>query len=342
MGRGASVGCLALVAAVTFAGCGSQGAESPSRPPGGTLYVETQHGKISAIDVSSGEMETREMPRLGLGDPPFFLVYTGDRLVFYGSGGATYAIDPDLEGPTEKLGGSWYFVPSATAGRVWLTFLDRESPATVRDLRAVKEVTVDGEGTVVAGARPPCSGPTVVAAVEGALLCEVDQGLKVFDPRTGEVRMRLPQPFVTDTVGTLVAWCGEPCPRLHISDVATGEDEAIEHPESFRFRAGLDGAFSPDGSLLALPVFSRGCPTGVGEACRLAILDLDKGTGRLIDAPKLGTKLAGSHITWSSSGERLFFLVRGGRIMAYSPETERAAPLPISVDDLKIIDMAAD
>lgn len=80
MGRCASVGCLALAAAVTLAGCGSQGAQSPSRPSSGTLYVETQHGKISAIDVSSGEMETREIPELGLGDPPFFLVYTGDRL----------------------------------------------------------------------------------------------------------------------------------------------------------------------------------------------------------------------------------------------------------------------
>lgn len=324
-----------------FAGCGGGGERSRSHPQDGKLFLETQHGTISTVDVSSGEMETQAVPELGLGDPPFFLVYTGGRLVFYGAGGATYAMDSDLDGPAEKLGNSWYFVPSTTDGRAWLTFLDRESPATVRDLRAVREVTVDGESTV-AGTRPPCSGPTVVAASDDALLCESDRGLKVFDPATGDARMRLPEPFVTDTEGALVAWCGEPCPRLHITDVATGEGEVIEHPRSFRFRAGLDGAFSPDASLLALPVVTPGCPKLSGGACRLAILDLNQGTGRLIDAPRLDTKLAGAHITWSSDGERLFFLIQGARIMAYRPETERTVPLPVRVDDLKIIDMAAD
>jgi len=88
-------------------------------------------------------MVTASFPELAPGDPPYSMVRADDALVVYG-GGRTYAIDLGLESPPRDLGASWYFVPSARADRVWLMTLDPESPDTIRDLAAVREVSLDG------------------------------------------------------------------------------------------------------------------------------------------------------------------------------------------------------
>jgi hypothetical protein len=258
------------------------------------------------------------------GDPPLRVHRTGGRLVYHGAGGV-YAIDLELKGPPDKLGAAWYFVPSATEGRVWLTFPD----AAERGVRAVAEVTVRGRVSA-RGGRPPCPGASVLAAVEGALLCQDRDGLVAFAPLNGTVLRRLPGPFPLDTHGRLVAWCAERCRRLHITDVGTGSGRAVEPDSGFRFETSYEGAFSPDGSRLALPVIARGVR-------RVGLVDVRSGTARVIAGPRLAGY---RNLTWSSSGRRLYFDARAGRIAAYDPAEDRARLLPFTLGS-RVLDMAA-
>jgi hypothetical protein len=323
-----TVASIALVVAVG----GTSDDRAPTRAGShGTLFVQLlRDGEpLVAIDLPAGEPRIVRGLALAGGDPLFRLVRTGGRLVYNGAGG-TYAIDLDLEGGPQKLAEAWYFVPSATAGRVWLTFLDRDSPATVNDLRSVAEMTVRGEVTARSPGPPPCRGPTVVAATTAALLCQGRNGMRAFDPASGEVLARIPGPFPLDTYGGLVAWCAQRCPRLHVTDVKTGRDTVVRPAEGSSFEDTYEGPFSPDGSLLAAPVL-----TG-GRARQVALVDVDEGTATIIR----GSRLSGyRNMTWASSG-LLYFEAGRGRVMAYRPGWERATLLPFRLG-AQILDMAA-
>jgi hypothetical protein len=314
-------------------GCGSTDDRKPVRGrASGALFVQLlRPGEpLAVIDLPSGEPRlVRGLALMG-GDPPVRIVRTGRRLVYYGAGG-TYAIGLALKEKPQKLGDAWYFIPSATEGRVWLAFLDRESRATVRNLRAVAEVTVQGEVTARSAGPPPCRGPTVIAALEGALVCQGGGGLRVFDPGSGDVLIRLPGLFPLDTHARLLAWCGRQCPAVHITDIGTGGETVVEPGERFRFEETYEGAFSPDGALLAAPVL-----TG-GYRRQVALIDVHEGVATVI----AGSKLSGyRNITWSSSGRWLFFEAGRGRVMAYRRGSARATTLPFRLRD-ELLDLAA-
>lgn len=341
------LGVLLALAVALPAGCGAgekqlEGRTAPATSdagdvPSGLLFLRhVREQSITRIDLASGDSATVSLPELAPGDPPFPLVEAGGRLVFYG-GSHTYALDLDLDGPPQDLGESWYFVPSGREGRVWLTTLDLESPETVRDLKAVREVTVDGEVTVSETGRPPSHGPSILAAVKDGLLFQDDDELKVWDPLAGEVTARLPGPFPAATHGNLVAWCKQGCPKLHVTDVATGEDLAVSAGDSFRFEETYEGAFSPDGTLLAVPVVTSPGTHLEGHRHRVGLVDTRAGTARLVE----GSDLADDYpaMAWSPSGEWLFFSAGAGRIMAYRPAAEEAIVLPIRAP-ASFIDMA--
>jgi hypothetical protein len=333
------VGTLLVFAVAVPTGCGA--AEKPpdrgtagatsglGDMPTGTLFLgHLREQSITRIELASGESTTISLPQLAPGDPPFHLIQTGGRLVFYG-GSHTYALDLDLKGPPQDLGESWYFVPSGREGRVWLTTLDLESPETVRDLKAVREVTVRGDVTVPETGRPPSRGPTILAAVGGGLLFQDDDELKVWDPLAEKVTARLPGPFPADTHGSLVAWCKQGCPKFHVTDVTTGNDLAISAGDSFRFEETYDGAFSPDGAVVAVPVVTSPGTHLAGHRHQVALVDVKAETARLIE----GSELADDYpaMAWASSGEWLFFSAGGGRIMAYRPGAREAIFLPVRV-----------
>ena len=318
------------------AGCGGADSET-TRKPDGRLFVQLLRSgePLAVVHLATGESRIVRDVRMAGGDPPFRLLRSGGRLVYYGPRG-TYAIDLDLKGRPQRLGEAWYFIPSATDGRVWLTFLDPDSPETVRDLRSVAEVAVRGRVTVGPAARPPCRGPTVLAAAQDLLLCQDRSGLRAFDPASGEVLMRLPGPFPLDTHGRLVAWCAGGCPKVHITDLGSGRDTVIGPDERFRFQATYEGAFSPDGSLLATPVLTRGREPGSPRR-QVGLIDVSDGTVRVI----AGSRLSGyRNMTWSSSGRWLFFQAGRGRVMAYRRGSTGATLLPFDLNS-QIIDMAA-
>lgn len=272
-----TTGALAGLSLVV-AGCGDEQQTSSAGPD--RLYLLTvpphrgavKQTPLKVVDVATGDVTITRLPRGALGDPPYFLDYTGGRLVYFGAGGDTYAINPDLEGNPTRLGESFYFVPSATPGRVWLI---HHQP------RAVSEVTVDGEVTVEPGARAPCQYG--VAALKDGLLCQ-----RIIAP--------------TDRFG-------------FVND---------------------RGAFSPDSSLLAVPVVTTDCPHPL-NACRVALVDVATGRGTLIRGPKLNRDA----LTWSPDGGRLFYAATRGRIISYSAGHRRARPLPFRLHGGYVLDMVA-
>jgi hypothetical protein len=309
---------LALVGLFALAGCGSH-AQAPRRGtvsarPAGTLYLAgTSPGTVTVVNVWAGRARRLRLRELSPGDPPYLLYPTGGRIVVYGHS-RTYAFGPSLREPARSLGESWLFVPSATAGRVWLILLDRHRFA----LHGTREVTVRGRTVFASGRRLP---HWPVGAVPSGLLLQASR-LEVWDPASGGVVRTLPGVFPAAIRGALVANCAPGCPVLHVSDTGSGEDVVIRPLAGVRFVESYDGAFSPDGRLLAVPV-------AVGRhRYRVALVDVDRRTVRLVP----GARLANDYtlLAWASSGW-LFFNAGHGRVAAYRPGTDGATVLPLRV-----------
>jgi len=258
------------------------------------------------------------------------MVRADDALVVYG-GGRTYAIGLGLESPPRDLGESWYFVPSASANRVWLMTLDRESPDTIRDLAAVREVSLDGRVARTGSERPPSRGPTILAAVSGGLLFQEADGLRLWNPETGDVTARLAGSFPAATHGDLVAWCADGCPELHLTNTATGADAAVRPDASFAFEETYDGAFSPNGALLAVPVVAS------DGRRRVALVDVKQGTAWLI----AGSELASDYpaLAWLPSGDWLVLSAGEGRLLAARADGGPATSLDVRAP-APFVDMA--
>jgi hypothetical protein len=334
----------ALLAALVLlgGGCGSTaGGEghavaADAGPTGTLVWRSLREPTLTVVDLATGEATVKQVPVLAPGDALYHLVRTGGALVVYG-GGATYSLDLEVTRPPASLGESWYFVPSAREGRVWLTELDPTSPDTVRSLRSVREVTVEGRVTVAAGEPPPCKGPTVLAAVTVGLLCQ-DDGLVLFDPATGKTLRRLGGSIPADTHDNTVAWCEPGCATFHVTDVATGEEVSVPPAASFEFHDTYDGAFSPDGSLLALPVAVHGRePALSGGSDGIALVDVRNASASLIEGSRSGAYAA---LAWSPKGDWLFFTSGDGELLAYRAGAQRAVTLPVEVRET-VLEMVA-
>ncbi len=303
---------------LALVGCGGEQRGSAQSQSSTTVYVHAVESKpvvksegITAVDVPEGHATNVDLPSFGGGDPPFSIAYTGGRLVYYG-GSATYAIDGDLTGNPDRLGRSWYFVPAATPGRLWLTVLDPESPPTARDLASLREVTVRGKTVVEQTAQPPCEGPSVWGAVGKAMVCDGNRGLAVFDPITGDVIRRLSQAsFLVAVSSERLAWCNSACSALNITDPAGKTDITVDTPRSASFIGSDTGAFTPDESRLAVPVEPR-----KGRGRGLAVVKVNDGTVELVHGAR---PASGPPMAWSSTGESLFFISGHGDLMEYRP-----------------------
>jgi hypothetical protein len=320
------------------------GGDRPPQEPSGRVFIfghttgnEIKRVGIYEVDLPAARARRLDLGPLGVGDYLKFIDVTAGHLVFIGPGGATYSISTDLKGEPKRLGASWYFVPSSSPGRVWLIYLDAESPATERDLSGGEEVSVGGQVIQPRGARPPCEGPTTVAASGQTLLCQDTNQLIAFDSRNGKVVDRLPGAFPLAAGGGLVASCGEPCPRLLLSDPTLGLHRELDPGQGFRWTAGYEGAVNPDGSELAVPVEVEASEGDGGMPRGIALVDVESGATRLING---AATYADGPIDFSSDGW-LYFVTRDGALMAYrsgQSEARQVALLP----DVTALDLAAE
>jgi hypothetical protein len=250
------------------------------------------------------------------------LAATGGRLVTF-TLGRTFSYGPALRGKPKLLGESWFFVPSAKRGRVWLALLG--NPRTVA-LRGLREVTVDGRTTVAHTPKPP-SWP--LAALDTGLVIQC-KTLDLWNPATGAIEQHLPGVFPLAAHGSLLASCEDPCPRLHVIDTRTRAQTDFQPAANFDFRAGYDGAFSPDGRLLAVPAkLHRG-------GYRVAVIDLKLRRARLLNGPRLA---AGYQFMAFGSNGHLYFHAPRARLAEWNGGA--GAPRVIAVHIPPSTDIAA-
>ena len=324
---------------------GAEPADGSADSPAGRLffygYPKSDHGAVNgtflySMDLPDGGLHRERLRTLGIGDPIDFIDFTGGRLVYFGTGGRTYSIDPQLSSKPRSLGRSFYFVASGTEGRVWL---QRRPGDRTKNSTAVDEVGVRNGRIFTRGGltRPPCPGPTVVAAVRGALLCQTDGPMVATDPSSDEILMRVPD-FPLATGGDLVAACGEPCPRLVVASPSAGEKIRLEPRSSFRWAAGYDGDFSPDLSTVAVPVK----PAGAAPRSRvreLALVNLQYGSTHLPPEGEMGIE---SGPTFSASGELVYYVARNGAVMAQRADSPDSPPTEVgSASRINVLDLAA-
>jgi hypothetical protein len=325
-GRGLTV-VACLGSALAMGGCGSRSGSShttraPERGaagPSGTLYVSSTQSEprtVTIIDAATGRLEVRGLRELSPGDAPYAIAVIAGQLVVYGRL-ATYSLGARVREPGRRIGPSWFFLPSATRGRVWLVSLNARDPSQAHGLGGVRELTLAGKVTLAHSARPPY---TPVGAVQQGLLVQ-GPTLEVWQPASGRIVRRLPGVFPMATRGSLVASCTARCAVLHITNTRDGSDLRIRPGPGFRFVSSYDGAFSPDGRLVAVPAAADG-------NSRVAIVDIARRHAKLL----AGADLASDYtlLAWASTGW-LFFNAGHGRLAAYRPGHARATILPFRV-----------
>ena len=295
-------------------------------------------GELWVVDVAGGSVRHRSLPQLSPGDPPYRVVRRGGKLVLWSY--QTLLLDPAAAAaqPSTLVRDSWIFIPSAAPDRIWVGILDPKSPETERRLTAVREVAVDGRVTV-ADVSPP-QGRWPVAATAGALVFQSHgsgQGgdqLELWNPLTGKVLRRLPGEFPVASHGDLLAWCRGSCPRLHLTNVATGKEMQVRPPAGATGFAPYQGVFSPDGKLIAVPVRSGSAPTTQDQKWRLALVDVEGETATMVQGPTLQGYV---FVDWSLAGTRVF--ITGGdrfkerMIFEYRLGSAGARRLPVMVGD---------
>jgi hypothetical protein len=293
-------------------------------------------GELWVVEVNTGSVRHLEMPELSPGDAPHRIVRRDDKLVAWGY--QTLVLDPSFDSPPSVLApDSLIFIPSAVEDRVWIGIPAPED-ADSACLQGVREMTVEGEVTVPDTRPPGCRWP--LAAVEEGLVFQMpDDTLEVWDPRSGAVVRRLPGVFPLAWQGHRLAWCDAQCADAHITDFSSGEDQVIPLPAGIFHFHGYEGAFSPDGSLLALVGLTAEDFTRADG--KLVLVHLETGETEAIEGTVVHPPY--NFVDWAASGESVF--ITGGekserrRLIEYRPAEDSVRVLPVEVGDF--YDMAA-
>ena len=305
----------------------------------GAIVFISQDRQLSVVDVDAATVDSYPLSLLAPGDPTVRLVRRGDLLVAWGSSDAQYGvhlIDPANPVAITLLSPAWMFIPSAELDRIWLGILDPNSPDTVRELSAIREIAITGEVTV--SDVPPPNGWSPVAAVLDGLLFQNEDSLLLWDPHTRADVRTIPGPFPVATWGNRIASCTSPCDQIQITDLDTSTETVVAAPEGVDSFDGYGGAFSPDGRQLAV-VGAGLTGEGVGPWTQVmaVIIDVASGNAAVVE----GTRRIGwdyPHVAWTEDSEWLLF-ANGPDLLVYQPGADTA--YIVSVELPRHIGMAA-
>ena len=332
MRRVHSVAAVACVIAAALSGCGDrvQGHADRVGGPEGTLFLAGM-GEMWEVDVASGSVEHVRLPELGAGDPPHLIAAVGDRLALWNYDVTTVPMKDPSAPPQTLARDAWIFIPAANPDRLWVGFLDPDSPATERGLGELREI--DSRGDVVTRGVTPPDGAWPYAEVGGALLFQAPKPT-LWDPVSG----RTLRTWDWDQIGdmgpvsrNLLASDIYKTGELVLTDVTTGQQQRIAPPRGMAL-LGYDGTFSPDGGTLALPVKQAGDPEADLD---LALVDVKTGGIELVPGSRVPTGYV--FTAWSSDGDAVF--MTGGErfhprvLVSYRLGDERANTLDVDVGD---------
>jgi hypothetical protein len=321
---------LCVLAAFAAGGCGARERATAEQDRTEATVFLTGIGELWVVDVDAERAVRVPRPELGAGDPPHLIAPIGDRLAMWSYDVTSVPLaDPAAE-PTTLANDGWIFIPAADPDRIWVGFLDRDSPPTERGLEELREI--DSAGNVLTRGVAPPDGAWPYAEVGGGLLFQGSRPT-LWDPETGRTIHSWEWEQIGDmgpVSGNLLASSEYESGELILTDVVTGEQRRIAPPQGGAFLA-WEGAFSPDGATLAVPVKTAG-ELG-GQA--LTLVDVAAGGAEVVP----GSAVRGGYVytAWSRDGQEVF-ITGGGpesdrEIVAYRLGDARAEPLRVAVGD---------
>jgi hypothetical protein len=308
-----AIGLLAL--AFALHGPDASADEPQASSPRHLVLALLNPERFAVVDLRTGHVAQRRLPGGTLCYSQLLVV--GDRIVFMGTGArARWAMSLPLslgEAP-RRIARADVLAPSATPGRLWVGTV-----RTRRDgFRSLREVTLDGQTTAVVQHVSP--GTTLLGAVHDGLVFRRRRSLVVFDPATGRWSRTTPGAFVVAVGQQRLASCGANCPDLLVTDGQRGLVIHAPHASSF---VPADGAFSPDGELIAVALTPWSRP-------RLALVDVARRESAVVPDVRLGQR---APLAWAPSGRELYFAAPRGRIFSFRPEATRAEPVGVRFGD---------
>jgi hypothetical protein len=290
-------------------------------------------GELWVVDVVNERARRLRMSQLVPGDPPVKILRRGDGLALWGYHVWRLDARTPERPPRRIVRRGWIFIASAHAQRIWVGLLDPRSPATVRALRAVREVTIDGRVTV-SDRRPPRGRWPQLAVRDGLLFGNPHGGWDLWNPAARRVVRRWDENvlgFLGAAHGDLIASSPEPWTSVRFTDARTGVQRRVSAPPGWELLV-TSGAFSPDGRIWAAPAQRR---AGDDGPARLALVDIARRRIRLVPGSTVSPgytfarwSRAGTHV-FLTGGERL----RDRTIVAHRIGQPRARRLRVRVGD---------
>jgi hypothetical protein len=156
----------------------------------------------------------------------------------------------------------------------------------------------------------------VHATIGDRLLIESGRRVMLWDPRRDRPTRTIRDGWLVAAGSSSFAWCTAKCRAFRVWS-ETGERRF--EPPSGAILQGGDGALSPDGSRLAVPVTMDG-------VTRTAVLDLATESWTLVPDGRLPDSYVA--LAWSPSGEWLYFAGRGRGLFGWRAGSAAAVRLP--------------
>ena len=208
-----------------------------------------------------------------------------------------------------------------------MAILDPTSPATIRALKAVREVDTDGSITQPDIAPPQGRWPA--GATDRGLLFQGDASIDLWDPHTQTIVETLPAPFAVAVSKHRIATCGKPCVTLRLHDLEQGTERLVAPPDGIARIDGYGGAFSPDGRYMAAVGFDHSGIFSEQTAVSLVLIDFVEATARTVPN-SLTRPWDYPQVTWSASGDWLFF-TNGPTLLAVEPAEAEAYEVDVEL-----------
>jgi hypothetical protein len=224
-----------------------------------------------------------------------------------------------------RVGTANLVAPAAASGAIWLTSY---APGTSMASAAGTAQEADATGALSRPVRLPPGYFIAQGTNRGLLLAPIGQqpgaAYKLWDPADPSASKEF-QGVLAASPGA-IAWTPRCAPKcsVQVLDLATGRHTVVALPAT---NSVTSGAFSPDGSFLALQVSSGGTGDGGELAMRLEVASL--ATGRLTPVP--GTFVSSDALVgfgWPGHGDSLvaeFNFTTKTQLASWRPGASRPA-----------------